>query len=292
MQAIPVKKVTCEVVPDWTEGVRVIHGKAHGKDAAKWRQRLRQFFTKKANQTAATKKRIYFRKPLLPNLYSLKGLQGSLRSVTQLNLDDFRAKQLPIMDGSRHRRYYTVAVDLPPSLARDGKHDSRSCVEDLETGQRWLEVQWSSTRRILFECIDNCSRQLPSKFMQYTVGLVRGAWMGDPCHTRYNRFKTAVKRAGLDGPWHAGSVLLGLRKGPWEGAAHFRTFQTVAQNSHASSRRPDLLFTSCYATIVNHFFQGVGVLGSGSASHMQEMRDLMPSIDIFHIKGSKEKQSR
>ena len=114
-----------------------------------------------------------------------------------------------------------------------------------------MDAARDSERRCLLEVVDCGSVGYYSKFWLYSTqgaGL-RGAFFGDAAHTRYNRFKMSVRKAGLWSAWLEGAVLIGLRKGPWSGAAHLRTLQALAQNLSG-------LFQHCFSQVVKHFYNG------------------------------------
>ena len=184
------------------------------------------------------------------------------------------------------------ASDLPPALAAESGHKRRSCLEDAATGQRYLEVAWGPDRRSLFEALDCGAVGWPGRFWLFSKAGVRGVFFADPCHVRYNRFKTAVKDSGLWPAWLDGSILIGLRKGPWAGAAHMATLQKAAQNLWEIADVSDPLFACCHEFILEDLSKGSPDSLAHTAPAMQDLWDALPAMPWLHKKGSRQKASR
>ena len=197
----------------------------------------------------------------------------------------------PLQKGQK--RVLVPADKLPPSVATAKGFKQRAVVADDE-GNKQLEVSWCPDRRVLFDVADCGAIGYYSKFWLYNcngAGL-RGCFFGDMPHTRYNRFKTSVKKAGMWSAWLEGSVLIGLRKGPWSGAAHFHTLQTAADNLFVTSDTQDPLFAFCFSRIVQYLYKGKPVPNITSEAGMEEVWSQGTSCPLWYRKGSRQKSSR
>ena len=158
-------------------------------------ERVRAFLKLKAVQTAGSAK-IHWKKHYIANVEALKALDHALQAGPGLSLRHFVARRRLRALGVEQKRYYIDGSLLPPHLAADGGHRTRSCIQD-QTGKRFLEVAWSQDRMVLFESLDCGSIGWPGRFWLYSAGGVRGGFFADPCHVRYNRFQTAAREGEL-----------------------------------------------------------------------------------------------
>ena len=262
-------------------------------DAQKKRmaQRVRLFLKAKGDQDAKGA-RVKWDKKFVPNVEHILGLDHALQGGTGLDLKHFQAARRPVAVPPGHRRYFVPADKLPICMTRDG-FASRSCIANCTTGEKWLEVDWApSSRKLLFEVLDCGSIGWYSKYFLFAEGCIRGCFQADPCHVRYNRFKTCVRTAGLWDIWLEGSILVGLRKGPWSGAAHFSTLREVAENMAAHGSSDDPLFQMLYEYILEDGHGSQVPEEAWSMEHIQATWDRLLEVDIFNKKGSKAKVSR
>jgi hypothetical protein len=77
-----------------------------------------------------------------------------------------------------------------------------------------------------------------------------------PHHLSHNRFKQAVDASGLRAKYLDAKVVIGYRRGPWAGAAHYRTLQEQLSMLYDADGPDRPVFTACYDHIVEHYFKG------------------------------------
>lgn len=148
-------------------------GREYGSER---REEIESLASRQAVESAATA-RVRWDKHYEANVHHLRALDQALAGAMGLSLRDFRAERVPVPLSPQQRRFYVPSADLPASVAADGGHKSRSCILDVRTGERCLEVVWGPTRRIIFEALDCGSIGWPSKFFLYSrAGGVRGSY--------------------------------------------------------------------------------------------------------------------
>jgi hypothetical protein len=281
----------CKVLPDNRPVTQNADGEINVERTAMMDERLKSFLKEKADQTSAAAK-VSFHKRYATNVDHLKALDHSLQGTFGFSLKSFECERPPRARAKDEKRYFVKAADLPPDLCRDLGLESRSCIHDQVTGKRFLEVLWTAERKCLFQVLDCGASAWPGKFFLYSEAAVRGGFMGDPCHTRFNRFKTAVRKVGLWGSWLEGSLINGLRRGPLAGASNFATLSSTASSMFESSDYKDPLFKHCYVPIALHFFKGNLPMDVHSEGIMKLLWDSLPRAGVFHRKGSTQKSSR
>ena len=280
-----------QVTSDWHPAVSEESGLAQDTAKQKLEAKLDTFMLKKVAQTTRGSK-IHFDKRYESNVEHIKALDHALQGGVGLSLQAFMATRRPLPLTKDQERYFVKAADLPGSLARDGGWQARSCIHDKGSGKRFLETVWDESRCVLFETLDCGTIGWANKFWLYSEGGLRGAFLADPCHLRYNRFKMAVKSAGLWYAWLEGSVLIGLRKGPWAGAAHMKTIQAVASNLFKTSDSKDPIFRLCYEYIIHDLYKGKPPPDAHTEQHMQHVWEWLPQCPLWHHKGARQKASR
>ena len=72
------------------------------------------------------------------------------------------------------RRYVVDATALPHALCSGLGCAKRLCIKDQLTGATRLEVQWTGKRMVLFEVLDQCPKQQPSRDCAFSFGNMRG----------------------------------------------------------------------------------------------------------------------
>jgi hypothetical protein len=154
----------------------VARGSESTGDWSDRREEIESLASRQAVESAATA-RVRWDKHYEANVHHLRALDQALAGAMGLSLRDFRAERVPVPLSPQQRRFYVPSADLPASVAADGGHASRSCILDVRTGERFLEVVWGPTRRIIFEALDCGSIGWPSKFFLYSrAGGVRGSY--------------------------------------------------------------------------------------------------------------------
>lgn len=173
----------------------------------------------------------------------MQAIGHSLAGGAGISLSDFKASRPPLPSSKNQRRYFVASKDIPPSSGSSFGHPLRCCVVDDRTGARSTEVKWKK-RRCLFECLDCGPIGWPARYWMYSCvgGRIRGTFVADPCHVRHNRYQSALTAAGCWPIFLDGAILVGLRKGPWSGAAHYATLREVSANYAQSADSSDPLF--------------------------------------------------
>ena len=141
----------------------------------------------------------------------MKAADNSLRSIAY-QYADFMPKKLPLMPSTNWRRYWVHAHALPDHICKNLNLKGRYCVQ-LPDGKTELEVTHdianADGKKLLAQVIDGGSIGWASKWFMFDVrgAAMRGDAMHDPCHKRYDHFKTTVWAAGLKGVWADMKVL-------------------------------------------------------------------------------------
>ena len=127
----------------------------------------------------------------VPNQYFAQSIDSCLRTGLGLSLNHFRPTRCPGLLGRSERRYF-----LPPEaskacpMAAEDDHPElqRSCIENLDTGARWLELPLQTDlqgRRMLppalHLCIDRGSTGMPGAMWLFSQAGVAGTLHGDFC---------------------------------------------------------------------------------------------------------------
>ena len=205
-----------------------------------------------------------------------------------------RRYQVPREEGPRPllvgEKRYRLPADKRPEKLVCGQR-ARSCVKDAE-GARRLEVIWGEGRQLLHLTLDTGSIGWPSMFFLYCLCCdqrLRGSFRPDPCHRRHNAYRMALRKAGLQHLVLEGSVVWGLRKGPWCGGAYFARLKACAENYHANADHNDPLFLACYDYIVADMTKGEPPCYTNSEENRKAVWDMLPRCPLWHRTGSREK---
>lgn len=226
-----------------------------------------------------------------PNLENLRAIDNGLTAVLSFGLSAFVAERPPKPLTSSQSRYFVPATELPAHLGIGGGHSSRSCIVDSADNRRWLELSWVD-RKFLVETLDCGAIGWPAKYWLATDAGLRTVFFADPCHLRWNRFKTSVRQAGLWPLWCEASVVVGLRKGPWSGAAHFATIHAAAMSYFETGAADDPLFMLCYDYIVQDLYRGQLPAAVHSEAHRKQVWEWLPQCPIWNLKGHRQQNSR
>lgn len=235
-----------------------------------------------------------FKKEGAANQHALRALDNCLQGFG-LALERFKpAVVLQPLDPEVERRYFVPAERLSGFLCGDLGLSQRSCIENLQTHETRLEINWREDRRLLLEVVDAGSVGMPARHYLYAGGGcgLRGFVMPDPPHVRWDHFRNAIKAAGLVDIFHEGKVLIGLRKGPWSGAAHYQTLRTVLENLALSSGPEDSLFKLCVEDIARDVHRGQPPTSAFEGPGLQDLWEALLGCDFFAQKGGREKASR
>ena len=114
----------------------------------------------------------------------------------------------------------------------------------------------------------------------------------DPIHRRHNAYKGAIKNSGLQPVFVEGSVVVGLRKGPYSGAAFLNVLQETARSLQGSSGPDDPLFEFCYDVILHDLKAGNVLKRHHDPTVKSEIWEQAVRAHIFEQKGSRSKPSR
>jgi hypothetical protein len=196
-----------------------------------------------------------FQKAGQPNVEMMRALDHALNGIGSC-LADFACPGKPKALDEACERYFVDAKELPAKFASNIGFKTRSCIVNKVTGHRRFEVSWLSERRVLAECIDAGPIGLAARHFLHQAGDIRGLWTLDPPHVRHDHYLGAVRRAGFIDVFHEARVIIGLRKGPWSGAAHHQTMKQVIHNLRITSNPDDLLFGYCLSGIINDTHKG------------------------------------
>lgn len=182
--------------------MRVADGRVNMTDRHIMDERLRAFVQEKQSQETVNFKAKQAVRYLANSEY-MQAVDHGLQGGVGLSLGHFVVARKLVALAPDQARLYIPAEQLPEEVARLGGFDTRSVVVNRSSGERFLECVWGLGRMCLFGSLDCGAIGFYSKFWLYSsdgAGL-RGCFFGDPCHTRYNRFKTAVREAGLWPAW-------------------------------------------------------------------------------------------
>lgn len=188
-------------------------------------------------------------------------------------------------------RYYTDVDDLPPDFV--GGRSSRACIEEVGKVDRY-EIDFDPELSLsCTDCIDCGSIGRPAKVMFYSAGGGRGMLWFDRCHTRFNRFKSAVGDAGIwDSGWNEACVLGAYRRGPWLGAANHGRVVAVFTNFWQASTHKSKLYRFCYPMIVRFMYKGQPPSNAYTEDHYSEVWLMLPFRSLLTSPGTKAKKSR
>lgn len=264
-------------------------GRANPSDLAIWHKRSQAFLSGEiVGETGRTPN---FQKQLVANVSAMRALDKALVGIG-LSLSYFVAQRPARLLQPGERRYFCQAADLPLALGSASGFASRSCVENIKSGERRLETSWHSDRRVLVECLDAGSIGMPCRHFLFAAGGLRGWAMPDPPHVRYDHYKNALKRAGLTDAVHEGKIILGLSKGPWAGAAHHQTMKDAVANVSRTADEREELFNFLLPDMINDYFRGQPPPQAFHQDFRADMWQLFIGCPIFERKGSREKASR
>lgn len=262
-------------------------GSANIQDSIIWKKRARQFLGMSSGKGPAPN----FKKQGFANVAAMKALDNMLRGVG-LSLSRFVPPQAPAPLKATERRYFVAADRLPDDIASSSGFLRRSVIEDSATGTRRFEVKWHGRRNLLVECIDAGSIGFPARMFLFAAGGLRGWAAPDPPHVRYDHYKTAVRKAGLIDAFYEGKIILGLRKGPWSGAAHYQAMRDVVDNLAATADCDDELFAVFAEDIACDMYKGRAPASAHLPENAPKLWEALLEAPVFEKKGSKEKASR
>ena len=150
--------------------------------------------------------------------------------------------------------------------------DSRSCVEEVETGKRWLEVTWQG-RQSLFCMLDMGSVGWNSKYPLFDNqrGRLRGDLQCDSAHRWHDNMLNSVQKSGLTWARLEILVLCVVTSGPFAGGAHFGTVQDAGRERVANFSHKSVLWDIMYGRIAFEMHEGQLPTHFGSEKHRAEI---------------------
>ncbi len=259
---------------------------------ADWHRRCKSFLKAKTAESRNAKKATWAKRGV-SNYDSLLSMDHTLYVSTGLSFDCFLPERPVKALGENEERYFVNAEDLPSHLAIARGFFTRSCVRNRATGERRLEVAWTAKRMLAVEAADNGSIGFGAHVYLYGRGGCRGCWFPDPSHVRWDHFKNSVNASGLSESWQEMKVLVSLRKGPWQGAAHFATLRSAMENAQAiGDYKTDNVFPLTYPYIVEDLSKGKTPPSFGTDEHMESVWETMPNAPLFCKTGTIDKASR
>lgn len=216
----------------------------------------------------------------LANLEAMKAFDNSLRGFGFSSALFKPPTPLRPLDSAKEKRCFLPADKLDDFLCKGIGLQRRSVIVDLRTNESRLETSWHEERHLLVGVTDAGSIGMPPRhFLYSSVGGLRGWIMADPCHVRWGHHRNAIRAAGLLDIYHEGKVLIGLRKGPWSGAAHYQAFRSVLANIEMTSGPNDELFKLCLHDIAADVYKGTP---PNSAFEEEGIDDMWRSAWVTH----------
>jgi len=215
----------------------------------------------------------------VPNQYFVQALDSALRAGLSLSLARFRQPRRPGPLGRSERRYFLppdVSKACPLSSEDDHPDLQRSCLEDMDTGDRWLEVPLQADRMgkrmlppALHLCIDRGSTGMPGAMWMFSKGGVNGTLHGDFCHDDWNGFHSACKASGVWLPILERVTVCNLPSGPWAGSKFFGSIKEAGTSFFRNYDYTHPLFVRMYPLICDE--QCDHPAHEGTDAHMKEV---------------------
>lgn len=165
-----------------------------------------------------------------------------------------------------------------------------------ETGQRRLEIAWSSPRPSLHFTIDQGSIGWSCKAWAVSSShpehALRGWLNPDPAHRRHNNVALALGVANAT--WARDEVMVTqcVLHAPWGAHANFAVLKEAAGEVFSNFDHRSELFTSYYSAIAFQLHSGKLPTAFGSDEHMQWTWQCCEESWIFKTTGSKTKTGR
>ena len=240
----------------------------------------------------ARSKKLKWTKPLAPNVEYIHAIDAQMQGGTDklLSLRDFftHADAWRLQDGES--RYYVDAAELPAALATDLGCLTRSCIES-STSETRLEVSWTERRLVLHTVGDQGSIGGPARAYLFQSG-IRGADWYEVLHRRCNYFERDLKLTGAFSMRLETSLVMSIRKGPFQGCANFMKLQFTATWYFRSRNESDTMFAFLYDEICDNWWPNKSIPTRGSRAHMKEVWLMCQTCPYFHKTGSIIKRSR
>lgn len=217
------------------------------------------------------------------NKYQMFACEQALRGGLGLSLSFFRAQQ-PLVPLQAGERFYKVSLETLPEAIRPNSTGRRFrlCMKTLEGAK--LAPKWSERRSVLHIGCDMGPVGFPSKVFLFTRGAVRGFVWPDPAHRRHDNLLLAISSAGLAAVRAERVITKNTPHGPWEGAAHFHTIATAAEEYFSKHTFEDDLYRAMYEPIVLDLY-GEEPYNMGTKEHYHQIWTELPNLPIWHAKG-------
>ncbi|CAK0881064.1 unnamed protein product [Prorocentrum cordatum] len=180
-----------QVLPDFRGSDTKARSKLKPRSVDLIRDRIRAFLEKK-KAVANGRGTMTIKQARLANKYSLMATDNALRGGLGCSgLSEFKPSHVVGRLGPDEERYMVPLASLPaPLQAGACSRVQRSCVRNLTTGVRRLEVAWGKPRPSLHSVIDMGSIGFPAKMHLYfnpkKDRCIRGSLEMDPAHRRHD----------------------------------------------------------------------------------------------------------
>ena len=194
-----------QVLDDYRGGIRMMRNLPNTEDVARWQVRNHNFILS-AQSAEIARSRDLQAPEKQPNVDYMRAEDHALKSVS-LQYADFRVVTRSQVLPPGASRYLIKSADLPPTLCADAGLLYRSCIEFAD-GKRSLELTLNTSAGLLIHCGDAGSIGLPSKHYLFSEGGLRGMSIVDPCHRRWDHFRSTVNKVGLKDCWDDVKVVI------------------------------------------------------------------------------------
>ena len=271
-------------------------GRQSAATKARWKERARSFLTvRKDPKVKRPKRPPKLKDTYLANKYSMKALDNALQHGIGWGLSSFVAAR-PVVALKRSEKRYYVAVDTLPenSAVRSASkgRKRRSCIWNTESKSSKLEVHWGAPRRTLVSFLDMGTVGWSSKYWLYLRQHVRGSWMLDPSHRRWDNVQLNFADSGLGFIKSEAVVVNNVCSGPWQTQGNFGKLKDAAEEFFENASATDPLFMHCYPMIVRDLNGGRLPLDFGSEDHVEATWAGLRDLSMFETQGHHIKLNR
>ena len=215
------------------------------------------------------------------NIQDIRALDNTLRhSLGVEGVKKFLAYHPCGPLGRDEERQFVKVEKLPPALlaAAHGR-TRRSCIVKAgDLSKARMEVAWSAPRCILHTWLDQGAVGWYGKFALYLGFDVRGTFMFDPAHRRWNDILNAMTASGLHLLKLEILLIQTWLSGPFKGDGHFRRLEDAVEEWVKSSNYEDPLWEIMYPIVVRDLGQGKLPADYNSEAHKEELFLSLPRL--------------
>ena len=271
-------------------------GRQSAATKARWKERVRSFLAvRKDPKVKQLKRAPRLKDKYLANKHSMKALDHALQHGIGWGLSSFVAAR-PLAALKQFERRYFISVDSLPEgsevrSASKGR-TRRACIWNAESKGSRLEVHWGSPRRTPMSFLDMGAVGWYSKYWLYLKQHVRGSWMLDPSHRRWDNVQLNFADAGLGFIKSEAAVVNNVCSGPLNTQGNLGKLRDAAEEFLENSSATDPLFMHCYPMIVRDLNGGRVSLEFGTEEHIEATWASLRDLPMFETQGHHIKLNR